>query len=298
MKTLRSFDLNLLPILQDLLYTHNTTHTARNLGLTQPAISHALGRLRGHFKDDLLVKSGKNLEPTPFALSIVSDLEHVLKQAQDISFKQKSFDPKTSDYKFYLGMPEYMAFYAMPIITDYLKKQAPQCAAFVSNFNRTINFDQIFDNKTGLILGNFSNQNDFPACDLYDETFICLFRKGTRKKALTKKQYLEAQHIRVGMSAFKPSIIDENLASFGKSRHIAISVPYYVLGYHLAQKRPDYILTAPKRLSLSFAKQFNLDWCPYPFSIQPQKIRMIWHPKYESDPAHQWLRTGLREAFL
>jgi len=297
MRSLRTFDLNLLPVLHDLLQTRNTTLTAKNMGLTQPAVSQALGRLRSHFDDPLLVRTGKKLEPTPFALTLLPQLETMITQTKQISFQTRTFDPLTSHYAFYLGMPEYMAFYAMPIITNYLKQHAPSCSVSVSNINRTHDYDEIFSNKTGLVLGNFPQRNGFFSYDLFEESFICLYKKNGKRKFITKKEYLEARHIRIGMNAFNPSLIDENLARFNKNRNIAISVPYYVLGYDLAQKRPDYILTAPKRLSLTFLKHFGLDWCPYPFQIPNQKIRMIWHPKYHQEPAYQWLRSALIDSF-
>lgn len=290
MKNLRSFDLNQIVILDSLLDTHSVTKTAERLNLTQPAISATLKKLRNHYDDPLFVKNGRSLKPTFFALQLQKDISPIIHHAKYAIFKKDDFDPKTSNIKFHIGMPEYASFALSEQLTSDIQKNAPHCSIITSNISRYDNIEERLNNDIDCVIGNFDKRpNGFTTKKLYEENFICLYKKGLFASPISKEIFLNYNHIRVGLGGLKNSIIDENLKLFGYQRNITISVPHYILGLKLTEKN-NLIFTCPKALALKFIHYFDIEYCDYPFDIKPQTISCVWHNRKNQDSAQKWLR--------
>lgn len=292
MSHLRSFDLNQIVIFHALFESHSITDAAQRLNLTQPAVSTALRKLRDYYNDPLFIKDGKILKPTLFALGLKDTIRDIIQKTNDLAFNAYNDDLKSSKMQFHIGMPEYASFALLPNILDKFYKEAPQCTLVTSNLSRYDDIQERLKTDMGIAIGNFKKpSNDFHREIIYEEGFICLYKKNLfNEQKLTKGMFLSHKHIRVGLGGLSPSIIDDNLMEYGLSREIVTSIPHYVLGLHLVNKS-DYILTCPRSVAMTFIDQFDLDYCDYPLDIQPQSIAMIWHKSTHDHKRYSSLRN-------
>jgi DNA-binding transcriptional LysR family regulator len=295
--TLSAIDLNLLVVLRALLRERHVTRAARQLGLSQSATSHALSRLRELCEDPLLVRHGRSLVLTPRATRLMPALERGLAELHGVVTREPAFDPKRAQRLFSLGMADYVqALLLQPLLRE-LHVAAPLIDLNVVTFPNLSELlesgaiDLAISVSAGIGPG-FSTQA------LFDDGFVCMVRKGhpgVRRK-LTLERYLLLQHVVVAPTGTAGSFVDTELERRGLVRRVALRVSSFLMA-PIVVAETDFIATTPELLARRMAKRFALQLVPPPFRMPRFGLCLAWHPRFDDDPAHRWLRTFVSQAY-
>jgi DNA-binding transcriptional LysR family regulator len=296
---LRQFDLNLLVIFQQLLLDKRVSTAADKLGLSQPAVSNALKRLRLLLKDELFIRTARGMEPTPYALHLVEPIGQALASLQNALSQRDSFDPSTSDRTFTLSLTDIGEIYFMPTLMEKLLQTAPYIKiSTLRNTSSSLNEDMAMGNVDlavgllpGLTTGFFQRR-------LFKQHYVCMFRKGhpQAQNPISLAQYKALSHVGVTSANTGHGEVGEWLGRKGIHRHIQLHVPHFVAVGHILQSS-DLIATVPERFAHKCEQPFQLETSPLPFKIPDIAIKLFWHSKYNRDPANMWLRQTLVDLF-
>ena len=292
---LSALDLNLLVALDALLLEANVSRAAMRIGLSQPAASHALQRLREVLGDPLLVRAGARMELTPRAQALRGPLAQVLDQVRGL-FIPDDFDAVSSERRFRLMMPDLAVELLVPPLMAKITALAPNVrldvvpwrgpAIFTAEFARTI--DLVI--SIGNAFGGFHRQR------LYIDSDALAVRRGHPAGAKLKKRdaFLNARHVAVIIRGQNEDLIDGWLRSKGIERRIALVVPGYIEALHVAA-RTDLVAFVPQRLIRALSRQLSLVSIKPPFDPGIDEQFMFYPTRAQMDPGSIWLRKLMLE---
>ncbi|WP_410018740.1 MULTISPECIES: LysR family transcriptional regulator [unclassified Pseudomonas] len=295
MNDLRRVDLNLLVVLDALLSEQHVTRAAERLHLSQPAVSHALARLRDLLADPLLVRLGGGLVPTARALELASPLAEALAQVQSL-LAPAPFDPASTKRTFRLAMSDYGAALLLPGLVRRLREQAPGIGLSISHASREGMVEGVINGELDLAAGVFP---DLPAelrsSPLFDEHYVCLLDRDSLPEdgVLDLPTYLARPHVLLEMRGSGTPEIERALTAIRERRHVAISLPHWGVAPQLIQGT-DLILTVSSRGLLGTDPQ-HLRILPPPFHIPTFKFELAWHTRRGADSALQWLIEQMQD---
>ncbi|HEY9621928.1 MAG TPA: LysR family transcriptional regulator [Crinalium sp.] len=287
-------DLNLLIVFDALMQERNVTRAGQRLGLSQPATSAALSRLRHLFEDELLVKTASGMEPTSKALQLAETLQSPLLQIQAALTAQEPFVPETSDRIFRLGMSDYAELVLLPELMQQLSQQAPHVQIQVRATDRQEALSLLDEDHIDLAIGFYPNCSFWHRQQvLFEEEFVCVCRQNhpaVQQQSPTLEQYLNAAHLLVSLREDRTGRIDQILANQDMQRRITLTIPHFLLaGFILA--RTDLLAALPQRLAQVWADFLPLQLLPLPMQVPGFALSMLWHGKNHDEAGHQWLRS-------
>lgn len=291
MTKLAGIDLNLLTALDALLEARNVTRAAQSLGLTQPAASHALRRLRELLGDELLVRTAGGMVPTPRALELRPAVRAALEAAEVVLRAAPAFDPATAERTFVVNMVDQAAFLLMPPLVERLSREAPRVRIEIRPGPVDVLAEDL-DLLVGLFRTRPANVRDEP---LFREEFACVIRKGSAasRGRFDLDRFLSLPHLLVAPRGAPGSPLDDTLAKAGHKRRVVLTVPHFLVAPHVIA-RSDLVWTAPARLAKAFAAQLPIVTREPPFRIEGFRVAMRWHQRLDRDPGLAWLREMLR----
>lgn len=296
---LRDIDLNLLVIFNQLLIDRRVSTTADKLGLSQPAISNSLKRLRTLLKDELFVRTARGMEPTPYALHLIEPIGYALSTLQNALNQRDSFDPATSERTFTLGVTDIGEIYFMPTLMAMLSSEAPNIKISTLRHNTGHLSDDMAAGNVDIAIGLLpSLTTGFFQRRLFKQRYVCLFRQGhpTARNPISLAQYKSLPHVGVTSTNTGHSEVDEWMIRKGILRDIHLHVPHFVAVGHILQSS-DLIATVPERFAQKCSGPFQLETSPLPFKLPEIAINLFWHAKYNREPANMWLRQRIIELF-
>ncbi len=294
---LNRVDLNLLKVFDALVAEGHATRAAERIGLTQPAVSHALNRLRALFGDPLFVRSPHGMVPTSLAQDMAPKIHSILEQVEGMLIGGRVFDPATSTRQFVLGLSDYAAFVLLPRLTARLDREAPHVSLIVRNTGHDVGLAMLEESSVELIAGNFPEPASHMREELlYEEDFVCASRSDHPELAgtLDLDRYLSLRHLQVSTSGNPTGYVDAVLRDKGLTRTVALTVSHFLLAPMLADSS-HLLATEPRRLFTSLADRLQLKLFPPPITIPSFRVVQTWHARHDADPGHQWLRRVLRE---
>lgn len=290
---LRGVDLNLLKTFQAIYDERNITKAADQLNLTQSAVSHALNRMRAHFKDDLFVRTPDGMMPTSIAENIAVKVKQLLIQADILFTQDTAFAPSTSTRKFVIGVPEYVSFYVLQALLSRIQKEAPKTKIIVNTINYMNGHSEVSNENVDLAIGHFPPAPKFiSAEELYHEDFVLAARKDHpifEKDKITLDDYIESQHIHFSLAGKDTGQIDQTLRKLGHARDVQMTVSNYTLGLSIL-KNTDLIYSGPRHITEGMAQTFGLETRELPFDSPDITVSQLWHKRYDADKAHMWMR--------
>ncbi|MFN3348650.1 LysR family transcriptional regulator [Pseudorhodoplanes sp.] len=298
---LRSIDLNLLVAFDALVSEQSASKAAAKLGVTQPAVSHALKRLRDLFKDELLVRGPHGMQPTGRALSLHPQVQSVLADIRSIVSSGAEFEPATTERTFRLSMSDAMSVEALPSIVRRIRREAPRIDLVISTSGPQESCQRIADDEIDLAIGVFPHvPKDLFARELYRDTLICVADKRNprlKNQTMTLQDYLESPHVTVARFRDTGIQVDEILDSMGIPRRIVVAVPHY-LSIPSLIRGTDLVAHTRRRLLSVFRLTSDLVVFPVPLPMPVPELEFIqiWHKRYEGDPGHRWLRDLVLDA--
>ncbi len=297
---LARLDLNLLLVFHHLLRENRVSAVATVLGMSQPAVSSALGRLRASLGDELFLRTQRGMEPTPYAQQLAEPVAAALEGLQQALNVRASFDPATSQRSFTLAMTDVGEMYFLPVLMDALAQAAPGVTLNVVAVTSASLKDDMASGRTDLALGLLPQlQAGFFQQALFRQPYVCLMREGhplASANALTLPDFAATDHVRVIAAGTGHGRVDEALERQGLQRRIRLTVPHYVaLGDVLGHS--DLIATVPERFAQRVTRPFGLTTRALPLTVDGSVIHQFWHARLHKDPGHQWLRTQLTTIF-
>lgn len=293
---MESKDFALLNTIDALLQEGNVTRAAKRLGLSTPATSHALARIRVRLGDPLLVRSGRSMRLTPRA-EVLRPLIHTLvKDATRVLSPQAPLDPRTLTRTFTLCATDHALLVLGPALDRLLTTVAPQVSLRVLP-NEADDWTPLRDGTADLSIclpGAFPSE--FRTQLLFHERVVCVMRRGhpLARRRLTLARYLAADHVVVA-SLPHPSQVDVLLASRGQERRIRQTVPYFATALQLTASS-DQLLTVSESAARAMSGMLPLVLREPPLHLPKYGVHLLWHPRLDNEPENQWLRGLIMQA--
>ncbi len=305
----RTLDLNLLRVFDEIMAERSLTRAARNLNLTQPAVSNALRRLREALGDDLVQRSGQGMAPTPRARAIWPAVREALEQLE-LSLVPNEFMPAQAKTTFILAMADATAAELMPGLVEILENEAPGITLRVVPLTTRDPRDLLDQESCDLAVGFFPSvladltahsQGDGPLPfahqRLYDGQYVCVMRKDhpLAGRNMSLDDYCNARHMLVSFSGRAYGFIDEALAALGRQRQIVLTVnQFFTAGRVVAHSN---LLTVLPRHFISvtgIANELALE--PLPLEVPLVHVDALWHRRSQLRASHQWLRQAVQRS--
>ena len=286
---INTFDLNLLKVFAAIYKERNVSRAALVVGLSQPAVSNALQRLRGTCGDPLFVRVAGGVKPTVLAEELAAPVQQAMQRLEQAFENRLGFDPKHAERRFRLLTSDAGERVLLPMLMKRLAIEAPGVHIEAAQIPHEHYSDALKDGRADLAIGQLDFlKAGFHQQHLFDDDYRCIASKQhpTLKKQIDMNQFLAARHVCV-ISGNADRQIDRELA---RQRHRR-SVSLHVTHYHTAVKvvaESDLIATIPKH---ALKEEEKICIFPMPLTMQPANVRQFWHKRAHHDPANRWLRN-------
>ena len=298
---LSGLNLNALVALDALLGERNVTRAAKRIGITQPAMSQSLARLRELFGDPLLVRKGRAMVLTPRAEAMLMPLSDALLAVERALQLGMGFEAKTSTRIFKVALTDLGVTTALPSVLRVIGKQAPGIRVQVEPLSDLNLPDKLSSGEIDLVVAVYlGSAGGLRTEALLEEDYVCLARRGhplARRKRLRVQDYEGYGHVAYTPVGFVPRPMAKASRAVGSGAAIRVSVPY-LLAVPEVIRRSDLVATVPRSLLSAPIDLDGVATIEAPPELPRVEHSQWWHPRFDLDPAHQWLRARVREAFV
>ena len=293
----RNHDLSLLVVFITLWDCRSVTRASESLSLTQPAVSHALRRLRESLGDPLFVRGRGGLLPTPRAIGLIGPIREALEQIDRALKDRPVFDPAQAQRSFTVAAGDFVEFAYIPLLAERIAAAAPGLTLKVVAFPDALELpQQLEQNAIDLALTilplpelNLCSEKlvEIPGCTMIGQT------EGVPCGRFPLELYLERKHVILHTSVATGNLVDQALALRGQVRLVGAEVQN-VLAMPAVAARTGYICTVPRPIGDSFAAVYGLSCHEPPIDLPTQHLTAYWHPRFDTDPALTWLREQIK----
>jgi DNA-binding transcriptional LysR family regulator len=289
-------NLNLFVAFDALIAHGSVSRAARQVGVTQSAMSNSLRNLRALLGDPLFLRTSRGIAPTPRAREVAPPVREALRLLER-TLGPVAFDPATSTRTFTLMASDYVEFVLLPRLVAHVAKRAPAVQLRMLPWGLQQVPDELARGDADLMLGFYDK---VPAHHreelLFEERYACIVRKGHPRVRgrLTLKTYVELQHVMVTQSAGATSGIDRALAALGHTRKVSLRVSHF-LNVPTLVASTDYAAALSRRVAEPFAKLLPLQLFEPPLELRVSRVGMVWHESLDEDPAQRWLRAAVTD---
>lgn len=304
---LRQIDLNLLIHFDVLLREKNVTNAANVLGLSQPAMSNGLRRLRDLFHDPLLVRTSDGMTPTERAKELQPLIRDALASIEKAVQPQSDFDAQADNRVFRIMASDYAEATLFPHILKRLRLEAPNVILDLMTPS-DVSYRDVEQGKVDMVINRFDSiPSSFHQKEVWRDDFACLV--SVKNKILDNfnlDTYLKAQHVWVSKTGMGVGVginpsdvqrlgwVDEALTRLNKKRRISVFTRHYQAAMLLAEQS-DLIVTIPSRAALLKVNNPRVAIMPPPFDIPAFEFKMAWSPLLQQNPGHRWMRKLISE---
>lgn len=292
-----AIDLNLLSAFEALFAERNVTRAGSRLGLTQPAMSNALRRLREMFGDPLFIRNSREMVPTARSAEIAPKIAGALSTVRGI-LVQSPFDPLESSRRFSIATTDYVEFLFLPFVHRRVQKEAPSMSFILRRVPTMFALpqDELASGAFDFAIGPFplplTPQSGLHSLPLFQDRWVCVIRKGhpVVKRRLSLSQFVSLKHVPIAYPLGEGrGMVDKLLADRGLKRTVATTVAHFISAPFYAANS-DCITLVPSRLAKYVARFLPVRVFPVPFAQPPLEFSLIWHARMHSEPAHIWVR--------
>jgi len=296
---IRSVDLNLLVVFDAMLQHRNVTRAGEALGLSQPAMSAAVARLRVLFNDPLFVRAGALMNPTPHAERLGAVIRPIVLTIQSEILQPSAFDPASSQRAYTLLTPDIAEMNFLPRLLAHLGKHAPQVNLKTLAMPRHAAASALESGAAELAIGYFPDlqKAGFYQQRLIRSSHVCLLRKGhpLGRGKLTLPQFLKAAHAVVKPDG-REHVIEQFLQAKGIQRRVVVELSHFMSLLPIVETS-DLIATVPRDLAEFFVQHGEVRYVDTPMKSPVIDVHLFWHQRFQKDPAHVWLRKQIHELF-
>ncbi len=291
------YDLNLLPIFVALMEERSVTRAAERMGMTQPALSNALARLRIMLQDQLFVRERYGIQPTPIALELVPVIAEALAKLDDVVQGQQEFVPAQAERVLTIAPNGYVEFVLVPAIVAKLQDVAPGIKLHLTPYGNDLAETGAISGTTALVLGRVVDPPDnLVVQHLMDEGLACVVRADHPEidDCISREQFERLKHVNIVPPGRMRAGLFQALAQQQLRREVAISVTNFFAVAEMVAVT-DYCATLPSLICRRLAHDPRLKVLPAPVDLGTFPVEMAWHVRYRHDPAHRWLRSVIGE---
>ncbi|MCI2809803.1 LysR family transcriptional regulator [Eoetvoesiella caeni] len=300
LKKIKDLDFKLLAVFDAVFETQSVTVAGKRIGLSQPAMSYSLTRLRAVFGDPLFIRVDNCMRPTPRALELAPAVKRVMDVLQGELLGGAGFDPATSTRQFELCMSDIGELYFLPGLARGMWAQSPGSTLRTRSMAIGELVAKMEEGGVDLAVGYYPDldKGGFYQQLLFESVFVCIASSDNRAldKGLSLQTYKSAPHVAVAYEGRSQEMIDRHLMQMKIERRVVLSVPHFL---SLAEIVPqtDVIATVPREAALQLAKSGRIRVHDLPVAAPGFPLMQFWHKRNHADPASQWLRTVVRQAF-
>jgi DNA-binding transcriptional LysR family regulator len=294
MAHLEGVDLNLLPPLAALLEERHVTRAAERSGLSQPAMSRTLARLRQLLDDQLLVRDGSGYVLTPRAEHIQRQLAGVMPRLETL-FAAEVFDPATAEEHYRLAATDYPLLLFLHQVAREVNRLSPHSALRIESPRDAV-FDDVLHGRLDLSFYVAAPPAAFRRELLFEDVCVCVMSADNplaKRKRLTLDEYVLCSHLVIDIIDGEQPLIAKRLRELGVARRAALTLPMNP-GAPAALPGTNLVATLNKRLVDQYTDDPALAIVAAPVELEPFHYFMFWHPRLDRDPAQQWLRDTIR----
>lgn len=291
------YDLNLLPVFVTLMEERSVTRAAERLGITQPALSNALSRLRAMLQDQLFIRERYGIQPTPVALELAPVIMEALAKVDDAVLGQQEFDPASAERLFTIAPNSYVEFVLAPAIVARLRQVAPGVRLRLTPYGTDLGETGVVSGTTALVLGRIVDPPDnLVVQHLMDEGLDCVVRADHPEvgDSLSRAQFERMKHVNVLPPGRLRVGLFQALERQGLRREVAVSVTHFLAAPEMVAAT-DYCATLPRLICRRLMHDARLKVLPAPVDLGTFPVEMAWHARYRHDAAHRWLRGLISE---
>ncbi|HEY5852111.1 MAG TPA: LysR substrate-binding domain-containing protein [Lysobacter sp.] len=291
------YDLNLLPVFLALMEERNVTRAAERLGITQPALSNALVRLRDMLQDPLFIRERYGMQPTQKAQSLAPGIAAAVASLDELILGQQGFDPAKAERLFTIAPNSYVEFVLVPALVARLGERAPGIRLRLTPYGTDLAETGVISGTTAMVLGRIVDPPDnLVVQHLMDDGLACVVRADHPlvNKRMSTKQYEQLKHVNVLPPGRLRAGLFQVLERQGLRREVAVSVTHFLAIPEIVAVT-DYCATLPNLICRRLAADPRLKVLPAPVELGTFPVEMAWHVRYRHDPAHQWLRSLVGE---
>lgn len=292
-----SFDLNLLVAFDALMRDRSVTQAAGRLKIQQPAMSHNLSTLRTLFQDELFVRVGQVMKPTPRAHALAPTIQQILAQAHNALIISESFDPSKESRIFRIGFSSELEVILMPELTAKLRKEAPG----VKLLARAVSPEQVHrlldEGVIDLGVGCYGKGNSrHRHRQLFEQSLMCCYNENLLpiRGPISRGAYLRGEHVMVSQKDAIEGCLDEALDKIGVRLNVAMAAPEFLTVLSTAKVAP-LLATLPTRIIKRYAPLFGLTESPVPLELTVNPIAMVWSAHLDREPATEWIRSQVAD---
>jgi DNA-binding transcriptional LysR family regulator len=293
---LNDFDLNLLMTFNAIYRHQNLSAAAGEMGLTQPAVSAALKRMRLRFGNPLFVRTSHGMQPTPYADNMAPKIGRILDILREVDQPAK-FSPQTTEINFKVYVNDVGLMTAMPMVMRRLSDEAPLARLTIVDLRPDEVIDALDSADIDLAVGYFLGMPDWAhQQNLRDTSYVCAVRADHPDigDTLSLEQFLAAKHAMYWTKGATYSEVEGVLAQLKLTREVKLRVPRLsALPFLIAQS--DLIVTIPEDLGTTFSSLINIKLFKPPLPLANFQIRQYWHERLHAEPAYRWLRKVVKE---
>ncbi|MEL7560134.1 LysR family transcriptional regulator [Stutzerimonas chloritidismutans] len=290
---LNKVDLNLF-IVFDAIYTEaNLTRAGQIVGITQPAVSNALARLRETFNDPLFVRTAQGMVPTPMAQNIIGPVRNALQLLRVSVQESRTFNPLQANKTFRISMTDLTEAVVLPPLFQRLRRLAPNVKIESMLAKRRETTKELAAGRLDFAMDAPLNTDpQVRHVKLLEDRYVCAMRRGhpLAKDKLSVEEYLSLSHIHISSRRSGLGMVDLALGKMGQQRKIALRSQHYMMATQVIQQT-DMAVTVPER----FARRHDLFQVPLPVDIPPLETHIYWHESTDQDPANRWMREQMIE---
>ena len=293
---IKDTDLNLF-IAFDVIYTEkNLTKSGQVLGITQPAVSNALARLRDLFNDELFIRTSRGMIPTPVANQLIGDIRNALSLIQNTISVSEKFDPSTAEMTFKISIGDTSEYRLLPLLIKQLAEIAPKVK--VETY-LTARKDAPRELASGAI--DFSidpplqSDQHLKHEKIYQEDYVMIVREDhpiLKKQKISIEDYLDLSHIHISNRKTGMGHVDMTLYKLGLTRDIYLRAQHFLVAPYIVEQS-DMAITTTK----GFAVDRNLAWRELPFDIDPLVLHLYWHENNDNESSSKWMRDLMLKTY-
>ena len=294
---LRTVDLNLLVVFDALVTSCHVTRAAEKVGLSQPAMSNALRRLRIVFGDELLVRTPNGMQATPRALELAEPVRAVLRQVERVMEPDQNFDPTVTSRTFRIRLSDLLSVLVLPALLPQFDILNSKVSLDIVHLSPTETIDALERDELDLAVSfGLAHGSTIMSEPVMRDRMVCVVRKGHRfaNVAPDMAEFLAAKHVRVSLSPTDLRFVDKVIVSKGQKRMIALNLPHWLVLPQVLRDS-DLVSVMPERLFFALNDD-ELAICELPFRADVFEWSLYWHRRQDRNPSIRWLRTQFVKA--
>lgn len=298
MHAIKDIDLNLMRVFRAIYEEASLTAVADQLGLSQPAISYSLARLRALLDDPLFVRTRNGMQPTAAAQRLAQPIGQALDLLSDALQEHKKFDPASAHRVFRLSMSDLGEMVFLPPLCEHLARHAPGIRLEIDPVSMETLPEALRNGDIDLAIGNLASLKAYTRyVTLFHEEYACMLRVDhpyAARPKLSLDEFLALSHVFVSSTSNAHHFFENALLEQGIYRNIALQVPHFTVVPDILQ-RSDMICCIPHRVARQFNRHNEFKIFPLPMPVPPSDVAVHWHDRFSPEGSNRWLRELVLE---